>query len=54
MHEYTYEHYDLDARRMDLDADNDLSMLQKLKAGRCDYAVEELEYVIGGRTAVPD
>ncbi len=54
VHEYTYEHYDLDARRMDLGADNDLRMLQKLKAGRCDYAVEELEYIIGGRTAVPD
>jgi ABC-type amino acid transport substrate-binding protein len=54
VHEYTYEHYDLDAGRMDLGANSDLSMLQKLKAGRCDYAVEELEYIIGGRSSVPN
>jgi ABC-type amino acid transport substrate-binding protein len=27
-------------------------MLLKLKAGHCDYAVEELEYIIGGRRSV--
>jgi polar amino acid transport system substrate-binding protein len=51
--EYTYEHYDLDATKLDLGATGDLQMLQKLKAGRCDYAVEELEYIIGGRNYDP-
>jgi len=47
--EYTYDHYGLDAKKMDLGAKNDQAMLTKLKLGRCDYAVEELEYVVGGR-----
>ena len=49
---YTYEHYDLDATRMDTGAADDRQMLLKLKAGRCDYAVEELEYIIGSRGKV--
>lgn len=53
VHEYTYEHYDLDASKLDLGANSDLQMLKKLKLGRCDYAVEELEYVIGGRNHDP-
>jgi len=48
-HEYTYEHYGLEAAKMDLRAKNDQTMLAKLTMGRCDYAVEELEYVVGGR-----
>ncbi len=47
--DYTYEHYGLEAEKMDLGAKNDQSLLAKLALGRCDYAVEELEYVVGGR-----
>jgi len=46
---YTYDHYGIDATTMDLGADNDLKMLLKLKAGHCDYALEEMEYIIGAR-----
>ena len=49
VHEYTYEHYDLDAEKMDRGAANDMQMIKKLLAGRCDYAVEELEYIVGQR-----
>ncbi len=49
VHEYTYEHYDLDAHTLDLGARDDWQLLSKLVAGRCDYAVEELEYIVGGR-----
>ena len=49
--DFTYEHYDLDAAKLDLGAVNDQNMLQKLKAGYCDYAVEELEHIIGGRAS---
>jgi polar amino acid transport system substrate-binding protein len=52
IHDYTYEHYDLDASRLDRGASDDARMLLKLKAGHCDYAVEELEYIIGGRNHV--
>jgi len=47
--EYTYDHYQLDANALDLGAANDLQMLEKLARSRCDYALEEMEYVIGGR-----
>lgn len=47
--EYTYDHYQLDASTLDLGAANDLQMLEKLARGRCDYALEEMEYIIGGR-----
>jgi polar amino acid transport system substrate-binding protein len=50
VHDYTYEHYDLDATALDLGAADDAKMLLKLKAGHCDYAVEELEYILGGRS----
>jgi ABC-type amino acid transport substrate-binding protein len=53
VHDYTYEHYDLDVTKMDSGAANDNRMLQKLVAGHCDYALEELEYITGGRTYVP-
>ncbi len=46
---YTYDHYGMNADTMDLGADNDLKMLLKLKAGHCDYALEEMEYIIGAR-----
>lgn len=49
VHEYTYEHYDLDAQTLDRGARDDWQMLSKLVAGRCDYAVEELEYIVGNR-----
>ena len=49
VHEYTYEHYGLDAKRLDRGAKSIKLMFQMLQAGRCDYAVEELEYVMGGR-----
>lgn len=49
VHEYTYEHYDLDAGEIDRSAANNLQMMKKLLAGRCDYAVEELEFIIGHR-----
>lgn len=49
--DFTYEHYDLDASKLDLGAADDQRMLQKLKAGYCDYAVEELEYIVGGRAS---
>jgi len=52
--EYTYEHYGLDANAMDRGAPDDRSMLLKLNAGHCDYAVEELEYIVGGRNYVPN
>lgn len=48
---YTYEHYELDAKTIDLGAKSDHQMLQKLIAKRCDYAVEELEYVVGARNS---
>jgi ABC-type amino acid transport substrate-binding protein len=47
--EYSYEHYGLVAAKMDLGSKNDQAMLTKLSLGRCDYALEELEYVVGGR-----
>jgi polar amino acid transport system substrate-binding protein len=50
--DYTYAHYDLDAARLDRGAADDLRMLQKLRAGHCDYAVEELEYIVGARASV--
>ena len=50
VHEYTYEHYGLDANQLDRGAKSDKHMLLMLLAGRCDYAVEELEYIIGART----
>jgi polar amino acid transport system substrate-binding protein len=53
VHDYTYEHYDLDVSKMDSSAADDNRMLQKLVAGHCDYALEELEYITGGRTYVP-
>ena len=34
---------------MDLGAKNDQALISKLGLGRCDFAVEELEYVIGAR-----
>lgn len=49
VHDYTYEHYDLEASKLDLGAANDATMLRKVIAGHCDYAVEELEYIVGGR-----
>jgi polar amino acid transport system substrate-binding protein len=52
--EYTYEHYDLDAKTMDLGAHNDQQMLKKVAAGRCDFGLEELEFIIGGRKETPD
>jgi polar amino acid transport system substrate-binding protein len=51
---YTYAHYGLDATQMDLSAKSDKQMFLMLFAGRCDYAVEELEYVIGGRGSEKD
>ena len=50
--EYTYEHYELDATKLDRGAADDLKMLLKLQAGQCDYAVEEMEYIVGARTSV--
>jgi ABC-type amino acid transport substrate-binding protein len=54
IHEYTYEHYGLDAKRLDRGAKSDKQMIKMLLAGRCDYAVEELEYIIGGRKSAKD
>jgi len=50
--DYSYAHYDLDAATLDRGAADDAKMLLKLKAGHCDYAVEELEYIVGGRSAI--
>jgi polar amino acid transport system substrate-binding protein len=50
--DFTYEHYDLDAALLDRGAADDRRMLQKLSAGHCDYAIEEMEYIIGGRASV--
>lgn len=47
--EYTYDHYQIEASTMDLGASNDLQMLEKLARSRCDYALEEKEYITGGR-----
>lgn len=49
IHEYTYEHYGLDAKLMDRGAKSDKALFLMLLAERCDYAVEELEYIIGAR-----
>lgn len=54
IHEYTYEHYNLEAETLDRGATNDKLMLTKLAAARCDYAIEELEYIIGARAAAAD
>jgi polar amino acid transport system substrate-binding protein len=54
VHEYTYDHYGLDAKRIDRGAKSDKQMFKMLLAGRCDYAIEELEYVIGGRKSEKD
>ncbi|OYU46496.1 MAG: hypothetical protein CFE44_01820 [Burkholderiales bacterium PBB4] len=54
VHEYTYEHYGLSTARMDLNAKTNRQMLRMLLAGRCDFAVEELEYIIGGRQTLAD
>lgn len=50
--EFTYEHYELDASKLDRGAADDLRMLLKLQAGQCDYAVEEREYIVGARASV--
>lgn len=52
--EYTYEHYALQAKTLDLGATSDKQLLRKLQAKRCDYAVEELEYVVGARRTETD
>jgi ABC-type amino acid transport substrate-binding protein len=39
---------------MDLGASTDKQMLNKLLAKRCDYALEELEYVVGARMTESD
>lgn len=49
VNEYTYDHYDLDANLLDRGATDNLQMMKKLLAGRCDYAIEELEVIIGHR-----
>jgi ABC-type amino acid transport substrate-binding protein len=49
VHEYTYEHYGLETGNLDLNAVDDEHMLKMLQGGRCDFAMEELEYIIGGR-----
>lgn len=54
VYEYTYEHYGLSPQGMDLNAKTAKQMLRMLLAGRCDYAVEELEYIIGGRQTEAD
>ncbi len=50
--EYSYEHYRLNASKLDRGAANDQNMLLKVLARHCDYAVEELEYIVGGRKYV--
>ncbi len=52
--EYTYEHYGLDAKQMDRSAKSDKHMFLMLLAGRCEYAVEEQEYIIGARRIEKD
>jgi len=54
VHEYTYEHYGLDTTKLDRGSPNDQSMLSKLSAGRCEFALEELEYIIGARRTRSD
>ncbi len=54
VHEYTYEHYGLETSKLDRGSPNDQSVLSKLAAGRCDFALEELEYIIGGRKTEPN
>ena len=50
VHEYTYKHYQLDNATLDLGADDTRQMLEKLARGRCDYALDEMEYIVSGRT----
>jgi polar amino acid transport system substrate-binding protein len=46
---YTYEHYSIDASKLELGATSDKQLIEKLIMDRCDYGIEELEYVIGWR-----
>ena len=43
----SYEHYKLAATDLDLGVNTYEGMMAKLKAGRCDYFVEELEVIAG-------
>ena len=43
----SYEHYGLQAKDLDLGVNTYDKMIAKLKIGRCDYFVEELEVVAG-------
>ena len=54
IHGYTYEHYGLDEKQLDLGAKSNKQMITMLLANRCDYAVEELEYIMGGRSIEKD
>lgn len=43
----SYEHYGLSPAELDLGVNTYAGMVNKLKAGRCDYFVEELEVIAG-------
>ncbi|GAA5174181.1 hypothetical protein GCM10025771_03230 [Niveibacterium umoris] len=45
----SYAHYGLDPRDLDLGVTTYDAMIRKLKAGRCDFFVEELEVISGYR-----
>lgn len=47
IHGYSYAHYGAGAQQLDQKADTHEQLVEKLKAGRCDYFVEELEVIRG-------
>ena len=47
IHGYTYRHYHLDLTDFDLRAETHTQLVDKLRAGRCDYFIEELEVMRG-------
>jgi polar amino acid transport system substrate-binding protein len=47
IHGYAYSHYGLDSKALDLKAQTHEQLIEKLKAGHCDFFLEELEILQG-------
>lgn len=58
IHGYAYSHYGLEAAELDLKAQTHEQLVDKLKAGHCDFFLEELEilqgFTLSGRNYMAD
>lgn len=58
IHGYAYSHYGLEAAELDLKAQTHGQLVEKLKAGHCDFFLEELEilqgFALSGRNYLAD